>query len=699
MTVLLDEGRKLRSFAQGMWYEAEGGFGDVCSAIDGRVVARVSSTGLDFGELVRFARNVGGPHLRASTFHERAAMLKELALYLDARKAELYAVSFDTGSTQRDHYIDIDGGIGTLFAYASKGRRELPNERFVLDGTLEPLAKKGTFAGRHIMTPLSGVAVHINAYNFPCWGMLEKLAPALLAGVPAIVKPATATAYVTHAVFALIVESGLLPEGAVQLIAGNTGDLLEHLDGQDVVSFTGSLATSLKLREHRVVAEKAVRFIAERDSLNAAVLGPDAVAGTPEFELFVKEVVREMTAKAGQKCTAIRRAIVPRASYDAAALAISAKLRDIVVGDPRLDSVRMGPLVSRAQRDDVRARVAELREEATLLFGDPVHCDVVGADAETGAFLSPILLGCEHPLTAHNVHSVEAFGPVCTLMAYDGVDEACEIVRRGDGSLVASIVTYDPLAAATLVAGIASYHGRILVLDRDCARESTGHGSPMPQLVHGGPGRAGGGEELGGLRGVYHYMQRTAIQGSPSRLAALTSAWTRGAAEVAKPEHPFRHRFEELVIGESLRTPTRTITLDDIEHFARFTGDKFYAHMDEEAARANPFFPGRVAHGYLLLSFAAGLFVEPAPGPVLANYGLDNLRFLKPVEPGDSIAVRLTVKQKTLRKPEYGEVRWDVEVTNQHAEIVAAYELLTMNQTAYAAADAPHAREPIAAVR
>ncbi len=686
--MLVEQPAKLGSFSEGVWREAVGTLADIPSAVDGRIIAGASSAGLDFGALVRYARTVGGPNLRALTFHDRAGLLKLLATYLNDRKDELYDVSFDTGATKRDHFFDIDGGIGTLFTFASKGRRELPGERFVLDGGTERLAKEGTFTARHVLTPLDGVAVHINAYNFPCWGMLEKLAPAFLAGVPAIVKPATATAYVTQAAVKLIVESGILPDGALQLIVGNTGDLLEHLTGQDVVSFTGSLATSLKLREHRVVAEKAVRFIAERDSLNAAVLGPDAAPGTPEFGLFVKEVVREMTSKAGQKCTAIRRAVVPREYYDAVGGAIGDALAAIVIGDPRLESVRMGPLVSRSQRDDVRLAVAQLREEATLLFGDPGRCEVVGADAEAGAFMSPILLGCERPLTAHKVHSVEAFGPVCTLMAYDTVAEAIDVVRRGEGSLVASIVTYDPQVAASLVGGLAPYHGRILILGRDSARESTGHGSPMPHLVHGGPGRAGGGEELGGMRGVHHYMQRTAIQGSPSALAALTAAWTRGAAEVRKPEHPFRHRFEDLAIGESLHTPPRTISLDDIEHFAHFTGDTFYAHMDEEAAKANPFFPGRVAHGYLLLSFAAGLFVDAAPGPVLANYGLDNLRFLKPVEPGDSIAVRLTVKQKALRKPEYGEVRWDVEVTNQHGEIVAAYELLTMNQTAYGASTA-----------
>lgn len=676
------EARVLESFTGGHWFAGTGDRVDVRSAVDGRVIARVSSEGVDFGAAVRFAREVGGPALRAFTFHARAALLKDIASYLQQHKAELYDVSFDTGATLRDHSVDVDGGIGTLFSYASKARRELPDERFVLDGGLEPLGKRGTFVARHILTSLHGVAVHINAYNFPVWGMLEKLAPALLAGMPAIVKPATASAYVASAAFRLIVDSGILPEGAVQFVAGSTGDLLEHLGGQDVVSFTGSLETSLRLRAHRVVAEKAVRFIAERDSLNAAVLGPDAAPGTPEFDLFVKEVVREMTVKAGQKCTAIRRAVVPRAWYAAARDAIAEKLSAVVVGDPRLERVRMGPLVSRAQREDVRARVAELCGEATLLFGDPGHCDVAGADAENGAFMSPLLLGCEYPLRAEKIHSVEAFGPVCTLMAYDDVADAVDIVRRGEGSLVASIFSYDAESANELTLGIAPFHGRIIAIDRDCAGESTGHGSPLPPLVHGGPGRAGGGEELGGMRGVLHYMQRTAVQGSPERLASLTRAWNRGAAEVEREEHPFRVRYDDLAIGQTLHTQARAITLDDIEHFAHFTGDTFYAHMDEAAAKANPFFPGRVAHGYLILSFAAGLFVDPSPGPVLANYGLDNLRFFKPVQPGDAIAVRLTVKQKTPRKAEYGEVRWDVEVMNQTGEIVAAYELLTLNETA-----------------
>jgi len=679
---------KLPSYACGRWYEAKGGWTDIRGAVDGRVVAQASSAGLDFGAMTRYARAVGGPKLRALTFHERAAMLKTLATYLNDRKAAFYDLSYDTGATKRDHAFDIDGGIATLFAYASRAKKELPDERFVLDGDIELVGKKGTFVARHIMSPLQGVAVFINAYNFPCWGMLEKLAPAFVAGVPCIVKPATATAYVTHAVFAAIVESGILPEGAVQLVVGGAGDLLDHLEGQDVLSFTGSLETSLKLRDHPVVAEKAVRFVAERDSLNAAVLGPDAAPGTPEFDLFVREVVREMTTKAGQKCTAIRRAFVPRAFYAAAADALREKLAAIVVGDPRLENVKMGALAGLGQRDEVRANVATLLTEAVTLFGDPAHVEVEGASEESGAFMSPLLLGCERPAQATAVHEVEAFGPVATLMPYDSVAEAIALVRRGGGSLAASVYSYDPQAANELILGIASSHGRVIAIDRDDAGEQTGHGSPLPALIHGGPGRAGGSEELGGVRGVFHYMQRTAIQGSPARLASLLNAWSRGAAEVHTDAHPFRHRYDELVLGETIRTGTRTITLEDIEHFARFTGDTFYAHMDEEAAKANPFFPGRVAHGYLLLSFAAGLFVEPAPGPVLANYGLDNLRFFKPVVPGDTIEVRLTVKQKAPRKPEYGEVRWDVEITNQNGETVASYELLTMNATELGAAQA-----------
>lgn len=670
----------LKSYALDRWVEPSTGLVDIPSAIDGRVVARASSAGLDFRAMVAHARAAGAA-LRAMTFHERADRLKALAVYLTERKEPLYALAADTGATKRDNVIDIDGGFGTLFAYASRGRRELPSERFVVEAGTEPLSKGGTFIGAHVLTPLEGVAVHINAFNFPCWGMLEKFAPAFLAGVPVITKPATATSYVAEAVVRLIIESGILPAGSLQLIAGSTGDLLDHLTGQDIVGFTGSIETSEKLRNHPNISRNAVRFVAERDSLNSAVLGTDAVEGTPEFDLFVKEVVREMTVKAGQKCTAIRRVIVPRALEGAVQAALSAQLAAVKIGDARLDAVRMGPLVSVSQRASVREKIAEIARDAEIVFGDPSATgSLVGENLDGGAFFQPVLLRCAEPMTARYAHTTEAFGPVATLMPYDTLADAVALVAKGEGSLVASIFTYDDAVAETLLFGIAPFHGRVLVLDRDCAKESTGHGSPLPMLVHGGPGRAGGGEELGGIRGVFHYMQRTALQGSPSRLAALTRRWIKGAAAPVVPTHPFTRDYDTLKVGDTVETAPRTVTLADIEHFAEFTGDKFYAHMDEEAAKANPFFPGRVAHGYLLLSFAAGLFVDPAPGPVLANYGLDNLRFLKPVSPDEAIHVRLTVKQKqAARKPEYGEVRWDIEVFNQAGETVAQYELLTMN--------------------
>lgn len=671
----------LQSYAEDRWTAPTEGLADIASAIDGRVVARLSSRGLDFAAMVRHAREVGGPALRRLTFHQRADLLKALALYLSERKEPLYALAADTGATKRDNLIDIDGGLGTIFAYASRGRRELPSERFLLEDGVERLSKGGSFIGVHVLTPLTGVAVHINAFNFPCWGLLEKLAPAILAGVPVITKPASATAYVAEALVKLIADSGILPAGALQFVAGGAGDLLDHLTGQDLVAFTGSIETSEKLRNHPAISRNAVRFVAERDSLNAAVLGPDATPGTPEFDLFVKEVVREMTAKAGQKCTAIRRILVPRALEADVIAALSQKLTGLAIGDPRQEGTRMGPLVSIAQRDDVRARIAELRAEAEIVVGDPANDGASG-----GAFLAPVLLRCTDPARARKVHVVEAFGPVATVIGYDDLDQAVELVRRGEGSLVASVFTHDDAVADALVFGLAPFHGRILVVDRDCAGESTGHGSPLPGLVHGGPGRAGGGEELGGIRGVHHYLQRTALQGSPARLSALTRTWLQGAPAPVPATHPFRRNYEELAVGETVETAARTITIEDIEHFADFTGDAFYAHMDEAAAKANPFFPGRVAHGYLILSFAAGLFVDPAPGPLLANYGLDNLRFLKPVSPGDSIRVRLTVKRKTAaRMPDYGEVRWDVEVFNQADETVARYDLLTMSARAAAA--------------
>jgi oxepin-CoA hydrolase / 3-oxo-5,6-dehydrosuberyl-CoA semialdehyde dehydrogenase len=671
--------KALSSYALDQWIAPNGALSDINSAVTGEVIAGIGTTVRDFSAVLTHAREVGGPALRALTFHQRAKMLKALGDAVMARKDELYDLSYSTGATKADGWIDIEGGAGTLFAYSSKGRRELPNDTIILDGPTEGLSKRRTFVGQHIFTSLQGAAVHINAFNFPVWGMLEKLAPTLLAGVPAIVKPATATAYLAEAAFRVLVDANVLPKGALQLVVGPLGDLFDHLSGQDVVSFTGSTETAQKLQRHPAIAREGVRFIAERDSLNAAVLGPDATPGTPEFDLFVREVVREMTVKAGQKCTAIRRAFVPASTMNATEAALKRALSEVVVGDPRQDGVGMGPLVSIAQRDDVRTRISELSSETRIVFGDPDRVELKDCDATKGAFLSPLLLRCDQPGKAHLVHEIEPFGPVATLMPYRDLDDAVALVNRGKGSLVMSLFTHDPAVAREIISGAAAFHGRLLIVDRDCAKESTGHGSPLPLLVHGGPGRAGGGEEMGGLRGVFHYMQRTALQGSPRMIAATTNSWISGAPEMREGAHPFRLRFGELELGKTLITESRTVTLDDIEHFAHFTGDTFYAHMDEKAAAANPLFGGRVAHGYLLLSFAAGLFVDPDPGPVLANYGLDNLRFLKPAKPGDAITVRLTAKSKSLRNEQYGEVRWAVGVTNQNNEPVATYELLTMN--------------------
>jgi oxepin-CoA hydrolase/3-oxo-5,6-dehydrosuberyl-CoA semialdehyde dehydrogenase len=670
---------KLESYVRGQWVAPGKDITDIRSAVTGDVVAQATSGGLDMREVLAYARNTGGPNLRRLTFHQRADLLKKLAQYLTERKDQLYKLSFQTGATRTDNMIDVDGGIGTLFVYAGKGRRELPNATFLIDGAPEQLGKGGTFAGQHIVTSLHGVAVHINAFNFPCWGLLEKLTPALLAGVPVITKPATVTSYVAHALARMIAESGILPEGALQFIVGSTGDLFDHLTCQDVVSFTGSAATSEMLQRHPVIAREAVRFVAERDSLNAAILAPDAIPGTPEFDLFVKEVAKEMTVKTGQKCTAIRRALAPSAHVDAVIAALRERLAKVTIGDPELETVRMGPVVGLDQRRDVLAHVAKLRTEAELVFGDPDNFTVEGADVTRGAFIPPLLLHCADPVRATQVHSVEAFGPVSTVMGYDTLDNAIALTNRGGGSLVASVYTYDPRTAADLVFGIGTFHGRLVLIDRDCAKEQTGHGSPMPQMVHGGPGRAGGGEELGGIRSLHHYMQRTAVQGSPAMLTKVTGSWSKGAPIVEKDRHPFRYHFEDLDIGQTFYSAERTITLEDIEHFAHFTGDTFYAHMDEEATKGHPFFPGRVAHGYLLLSFAAGLFVDPDPGPVLANYGLDSLRFVKPLQPGESIKVRLTAKEKSPRNKQYGEVRWDVEITTGAGETAATYELLTMN--------------------
>ena len=671
--------RDIHSYAAGEWLAPGAGARNIASAITGEVIAQAGNDALDAQAMLGFARDHGGPALRAMTFHDRARMLKALALHLMEHKQALYDLSYDTGATLSDHKIDIDGGIGTMLVFASKGRREMPDAHVYLDGAPEQLGRDGQFMGRHICTPLQGVAVHINAFNFPVWGMLEKLAPTLLAGVPAIVKPATATCYVTEHCVRLMLDSGLLPKGALQLVSGGLGDMLDHLDCQDAVAFTGSADTALKLRSNPLLLQNSVRFTSEQDSLNASVLGPDASPGTPEFDLFVKEVQREMTAKAGQKCTAIRRIMVPQAQVDAVISALSERLAKTTIGDPRAEDTRMGALVSGSQKRDVLEKVGLLSAEAERVFGDPDNFTVNGADKDKGAFLPPMLFHCADPDSAERVHDPEAFGPVSTLMPYRDLPHATQLLNRGQGSLVASIITNDGEVLRELTMGSAAFHGRLYFNNRTSMGEATGHGSPLPHMVHGGPGRAGGGEELGGIRGVMHYMQRTAIQGSPDILTAIGKQWVPGAEEITDRDHPFTRRFTELDLGETFNSPTREVTLEDIETFAHFTGDTFYAHMDDEAAAANPFFPGRVAHGYLLLSFAAGLFVQPDPGPVLANTGLDNLRFLEPVSAGDSIKVRLSVKHKTPRKEEYGEVRWHVTLTNQREEAVAEYELLTMN--------------------
>ena len=671
--------RKLENYALDAWKVSTGTLAEVRSAISEEVVALTGSDGLDFGAMLDHARTVGGPALRALTFHQRAAIIKALAQAIMARKEELYELSVATGATRTDSWVDIEGGAGTLFTTSSKGRRELPDDIVLIDGALEPIGKKGSFAGQHIYTSLQGAAVHINAFNFPVWGMLEKLGPTLLAGVPAIVKPASSTGYVAEHAVRIMIEAGVLPAGALQLIMGSTGNLFDHLTCQDVVSFTGSAQTSIKLQSHPVIQRESVRFVAERDSLNASVLGPDATPDSPEFDLFIKEVVREMTVKAGQKCTAIRRAFVPAALLDVAEEALKARLAKVVVGDPRVEGVTMGALASLSQLDDVRGKARELASQARLAFGTIDTVEALGEGAEKGAYISPLLFRADDPWSADLIHDVEAFGPVSTLMPYRDLDDAIQLANRGKGSLALSFFTYDPQVARQFILGAGAFHGRVVLIDRDSARESTGHGSPLPMLIHGGPGRAGGGEEMGGVRGVKHYMQRTALQGHPRTLSAIAGQWLPGAPQPTEGAHPFRLRFGELEIGRTFRTALRTITLEDIEHFAHFTGDTFYAHMDEEAAAANPFFPGRVAHGYLILSFAAGLFVDPAPGPVLANTGLDSLRFVKPVSPGEAIKVSLTVKAKTRRNDDYGEVRWAVSVTDGSDDTVAVYELLTMN--------------------
>lgn len=673
---------KIQSYAEGKWHTGNGNAVSVYNAVNGDEVGTVSSEGLDFKSMLDYARTVGGPHLRKMTFHDRAIMLKNVAKYLTERKKEFYAISAATGATRTDSWIDIDGGFGTFFVYSGKGRREMPNDTVYVDGDMEPLSRGGSFVGRHICVPLQGCAVHINAFNFPCWGMLEKLAPTFLAGMPAIVKPASLTCYVTEAVVKAMLESQLIPDGALQLICGGVGDLFDHLTSQDVVTFTGSASTGRKLKSHPKVVENAVRFNMEADSLNCSILGPDATPGTPEFDLFVKEVVKEVTVKAGQKCTAIRRTIVPKSVAGDVAEALKQQLAALPVGDPADPSVRMGPLAGRPQTKEVSERVATLAKDAERIFGDEKTFEVVGGNKSKGAFFPATVLYCDDPFGKHAPHDVEAFGPVTTIMPYGSVDDAIRLAALGKGSLVGSLFTANDDTARDVAIGIAPHHGRMMIINRDCAKESTGHGSPLPHLVHGGPGRAGGGEEMGGIRGVMHYMQRTALQGSPTTLARISNEWMAGAAKPTDRIHPFQKTFDELVIGDTLVTHRRTVTEADIVNFAGVSGDFFYAHMDELSARRS-FFEKRVAHGYFVLAAAAGLFVHPGQGPVLANYGLDNLRFIKPVYAGDTIQVTLTVKRKIAREKREGEkpqgtVLWNVDVHNQAEELVANYTLLTL---------------------
>jgi oxepin-CoA hydrolase/3-oxo-5,6-dehydrosuberyl-CoA semialdehyde dehydrogenase len=673
---------QLNNFAYGNWIPGEEKGQELFNAINGDFVASASSKGIDFAKMCDFARNIGGPKLRKLTFQERGLMLKALALHLQSKKEIFYNLSWATGATRMDSWVDIEGGIGNLFTYASL-RRQFPNESYCYDGDVARLSKNNTFIGHHICVPKEGVAIHINAFNFPVWGMLEKVAVNWLAGVPAIVKPATLTSFLTEAVVKEIIASKILPEGALQLICGSANGILDYVQSQDVITFTGSASTGKMLKSHPRLLQESVPFNMEADSLNCCVLGTDVTTSMPEFDIFIKEIAREITTKAGQKCTAVRRIIVPKDMVEDVQIALGKRLALNIIGDPNVEGVRMGSLAGFSQLIEVKEKVEILSKTQKIIIGNFENFEVKGANKIKGAFMPPIIFYNDSPFINTDCHNIEAFGPVSTIMPYNTIDEAIELSKMGKGSLVSSIITADNTIARKYTIGAACMHGRILILNAECAKESTGHGSPMPLLIHGGPGRAGGGEEMGGKRGVFHYLQRTAIQGSPTTITTILNQYQQGAKPILKDIHPFKQYFEDLEISETLITEKHTVTLDDIEKFAELSGDKFYAHMDENALDGT-IFTGRVAHGYFILSRAAGLFVDAPKGPVLLNYGIDECRFTKPVYPGSSIAVRFTCKEKIeqeKKNPEdiaKGIVKFLVDVYDETGETVAIATILTM---------------------
>ncbi|MBS1746277.1 MAG: phenylacetic acid degradation bifunctional protein PaaZ [Bacteroidetes bacterium] len=683
---------QLENFAAGHWINGNGEGQVLLDAVTGEPITSASTKGLDFKAMIDYAHQVGNPNLRRLTFHERGRMLRAVALHLRKHLDKFYALSFKTGATKADSWVDIEGGIGNLFSNASL-RRKFSDEPFAIDGEAINLSKHNTFMGHHILVPKAGVAIHINAFNFPVWGMLEKVAVNWLAGMPAIVKPATVTSYLTEAVVREIIASGILPDGALQLICGNVGDLLDHVTSQDVITFTGSKSTALKLKKHERILEESVPFNMEADSLNCIVLGNDVTPADAEWEIFIKEIRKEMTTKAGQKCTAIRRIFVPENKIDDVWKSLKQSLSKTTIGNPINEKVRMGSLVSMTQREEVKQQVQKLIASSQLIYGSLDSVELIDADAGLGAFISPLLLLNEKPFASKEVHEVEAFGPVSTIMPYKNMDEAIALSKLGKGSLCSSIVTADDKIAKQYVLGAGTHHGRILILNKDCAKESTGHGSPLPMLIHGGPGRAGGGEEMGGIRGIKHYMQRVAIQGSPTSVTHITNIFQQYANGIETPVHPFKKYFEELNIGDQIISQKRKITSEDIDKFAELSGDHFYAHIINTDFNGT-MFEQQVAHGYLLMSIAAGLFVDSyEKNPVLLNYGIDELRFTKPVYPGADMYVRFTCKEKLpndkriISNPEdfkrgddidKGIVKWLVEMMDGNDEQVGIATILTM---------------------